>query len=142
MKKIRKGKKKLIILLLIIVAIIATVVIINIVKKPKSPEEPEYQDPIISLPETTYSNMEVKNIQMEYLKENNETEIRMEIHNTTSEKVEKEIFTVVWIGPNDEILAELGHTKIEDLDVDEVCSVSNILPGDLTTTKAVKLIKE
>lgn len=98
--------------------------------------------PTIPLPETTYSGMEVKNVQMEYLKENDETEIRMEIHNTTSEKIEKENFTVVWIGPNGETLGELGPTLIEDFNVGEVCSVSSILPGDLTTTKEVRLIKE
>lgn len=98
--------------------------------------------PTIPLPETTYSGMEVKNVQMEYLKENDETEIRMEIHNTTSEKIEKESFTVVWIGPNGETLGELGPTSIENLDIGEVCSVSSILSGDLTTTKEVRLIKE
>lgn len=145
MKKIRKGRKMLIILLIIFVAIIATIAITRTIKEskePKAPEEPEDQGTVIPLPETTYSDMEVKNVQMEYLKENDETEIRMEIHNTTSEKIEHEMFTVVWIGPNEEILAELGPTKIEDLDVGDVCSVSNILPGDLTSTKEVKLIKE
>lgn len=141
MKKIRKGKKKLIILLLIIVAIIATVVIINIVKKPKAPEEHEDQRKIISLPETTYSDMEVKNVQMEYLKENNQTEIRMEIHNTTSEKIEKEDFDVVWIGQDGQPLTTI-ITQIIDLEVGEQHGVSVVLPGDLTSTKEIKLIKK
>lgn len=145
MKKIRKGRKMLIILLIIFVAIIATIAITRTIKEskePKAPEEPEDQGTVIPLPETTYSDMEVKNVQMEYLKENDETEIRMEIHNTTSEKIEHEMFTVVWIGPDDEILAKLGYTEITNLDVGESCNVSSILSGDLTTTKEVRLIKE
>lgn len=141
MKKVRKGKKMLIILLIAIVAIIATVVIVNIKKKQQTPSEPEAESEIIPLPETTYSEMEVKNVQMEYLKDNNETEIKMEIHNTTSNKIDKEKFDVVWIGPNEETLAKI-NTQIKDLDVGEQHNLSVILPGNLTKTKEIKLIEK
>ena len=75
---------------------------------------------------------------MEYLKDNNETMITLEIHNTTSNKVENERFDVLWIGPNDNILGQLP-TDISVLEVGEACEISVILPGDLTATKQIKL---
>ena len=72
MKKIRKGKKKLIITVIAIaVVMIAVILIVNIIKKNQEkqmPTETEKQQ-VIPLPETTYSDMKVTDIQMEYLKE-------------------------------------------------------------------------
>ena len=69
----------------------ATVVIVNIVnKQPETPQEPEEVQQVIQLPETTYNNMEVKNVQMEYLKDNDETIVKMELHNTTENVLENE----------------------------------------------------
>ena len=67
MKKMRKGKKLLLILLIAIAIILVVVGIVNIVKK--TPEKPGTTDetPVIQLPETTYSDMEVRNIILEYL---------------------------------------------------------------------------
>ena len=109
MKKIRKGKKMLIICFIAIVAIIAAVIIIsNIVnKEPGTAETPEEATIIIPLPETTYSNMEVKNIEMEYLKNNNETMVTMEIHNTTTNKVEKENLDAILIGEDENTLGQI-----------------------------------
>lgn len=140
MKKVRKGKKMLITMLLVVAVVLATIVIVSIVRKNKS-KEPENENTVITLPETTYSEMEVKNVQMEYLKDNDETEIKMEIHNTTSNKIEKEKFDVVWIGPDEKILGKI-NTQIKDLDVGEQHNLSVILPGNLTETKEIKLVKK
>ena len=70
MKKIRKSQKRLITIFIIIIAIIVIIGIVGFVLKRQAPEETENQDTIITLPETQYSDMEVKNVQMEYLKEN------------------------------------------------------------------------
>lgn len=143
MKKIRKGKKMLLIILIAIIAVIAAVVIINIVKNISSgPEVPiDETTQVIPLPETTYSNMEVKNIQMEYLKNNDQTMVTMKIHNTTENKVENERLDVVWIDQDEKILGQI-ETWIQKLDVGEQYEISVILDGDLTATKQVKLIKK
>lgn len=141
MKKMRKGKKMLLLLLIAIVVVIATVVIINIVNRHKEPEIPEDVNPVIPLPETTYSDMQVKNIQMEFLKDNNETMVSMEIHNTTSVKVENESLDAILIGPDDNTLGQL-QTYIKSLDVGEQYNISVVLKGDLTATKQIKLVKK
>ena len=85
--------------------------------------------------------MEVKNIQMEYLKNNDQTMVTMKIHNTTENKVENERLDVVWIDQDEKILGQI-ETWIQKLDVGEQYEISVILDGDLTATKQVKLIKK
>ena len=147
MKKIRKGQKKiLIILLAIMLLVIATILIVKLAdKKPQTPsgEEIEYE-PIIQLPDITYSGMEVKNIQVKLLRDNDEgrgeTVLSMEIHNTTSEKVENEKFTAILLGPNEEIIGQMP-TSITKLDVGEQFNTQVVLDGDLTAVKQIKLIE-
>lgn len=135
-------KKVLLLIFIVVVVIVGAIFIINkIVEKPETPELPE-TSPIIELPSTTYSNMEVKNIHMEYLKDNDQTVIRFDILNTTSKKVENQRFTTVLIGPDDEVLAEMPYTHIQDLDVDQQHALEVIFEGDVTATKQIKLIQK
>ena len=142
MKKMRKGKKMLLIFIIAVIVIIATVLIINLVKnKEPGTETPEEKQQIIQLPETTYSNMEVKNINMQYLKDNDETIVEMEIHNTTEVKVEDEDLDAILIGPNEEVLGQLP-TYIQELDVGNQYNISVIMKGDLTQATQIKLMKK
>ena len=142
MKKMRKGKKMLLFLIIAIIVIIAAILIINLVRNVKpGPQVPEEKEQIIKLPETTYSNMEVKNINMQYLKDNDETIVEMEIHNTTEVKVEDEDLDAILIGPNEEILGQLP-TYIQSLDVGEQYNISVIMKGDLTQAKLIKLMEK
>lgn len=147
MKKIRKGQKKiLIILLAIILLVIATVFIVKFVnKQPQTPSEEEIEyEPIIQLPNITYSGMEVRNIQVKLLRDNDEgrgeTVLSMEIHNTTSQKVENEKFTAILLGPDEEIIGQMP-TSIKKLDVGEQSNTQVVLKGDLTAVKQIKLIE-
>lgn len=142
MKKIRKGKKMLLIILVAIVFVIATVVVVNIVNKlTKEPEGPTELNQVIPLPETTYSDMQVKNIQMEYLKNQDKTMVTMEIHNTTKNKVENEYLDAILIGADENVLGQM-QTWIKNLDAGEQYNISVILKGDLTATTHIKLIKK
>lgn len=143
MKKVRKGKKILIVILIAIIVIVAAAIIITKIVK-KNTEKPTTQveeQQVIQLPETTYSDMEVKNIHMEYLKDNNETMITMSIYNTTSSKVEDENLNAILIGPDDNVLGQLP-TYIDKLDANEQYDISVIFKGDLTSTKQIKLEKK
>jgi len=147
MKKIRKGKKILLSLLAVVIIIIAIVLIIKLVnKKPiETPGTEIEYEPVIQLPEITYSGMEVKNIQVKLLKENDngkgETVLSMEIHNTTTEKVENEHFTAILVGPDGEILGQMP-TSITKLDVGEQFNTQVVLDGDLTAVTQIKLIEK
>lgn len=142
MNKMRKGKKMLILLLIaVIVVVIAAICIIKVINKiPQEPEVPDDTQQVIPLPETTYSNMEVKNISMEYLQNNDETMVSMEIHNTTETKVENENLTAMLIGQDGNVLGQMP-TWIQSLDVGEQYEISVILKGDLTATTQIKLVE-
>lgn len=142
MKKVRKGKKMLITALIAIVVVIAIILIVVQVRKNTKPSTPTEEDnQVIALPKTTYSGMEVSNIYMEYLKDNNETMITMTVTNTTSQKVEREVFNTILIGENENVLGQMGYTTISNLEVGEQHNISVIYKGDLTGTKQVKLEK-
>lgn len=143
MKKIRKGKKMLLTFFMaIIVIIIAVFVIKGIVNKtPGGVEKPEETPQVITLPETTYSNMEVKNVQMEYLKNNNETMVTMEIHNTTENTVSEEKLDAILIGKDENVLGQI-QTYIKKLEPGEQYEISVVLKGDLTATTQIKLVKK
>lgn len=142
MKKVRKGKKMLITALIVVIVVIAIILIVVQVRKNNKPSTPTEEDnQVIALPKTTYSGMEVSNIYMEYLKDNNETMITMTVTNTTSQKVEKEVFNTILIGDKENVLGQMGYTTISNLDVGEQHNISVIYKGDLTGTKQIKLEK-
>ena len=132
MKKVRKGKKMLILIsIAIILIIVATLIIIKVVhKKGKTPETPvEETQQVIQLPETTYSSMQVKNIRT------------MSIYNTTSNKVKDENLDAILIGPDGNVLGKI-QTFIKKLDVNEQYDISVVLKGDLTSAQQIKLEKK
>ena len=143
MKKVRKGKKILIVALIIaIVVIIAIVLIIkNVVNKNKDEEQPRTtQEEVITLPDTTYSDMQVNNINMEYLSDQDKTMVSMSILNTTNKKVEDESLNAILVGNDENVLGQM-ETWIQKLDVGETYDISVILNGNLTGTKLIKLEK-
>ena len=142
MKKVRKGKKMLILIAIAIIVIIAAILIITKVAKKKSttPETPVEEQQIIPLPETTTnSGMDVEKIYMEYLKDNDQTMITMRVTNNTSKKVADEEFNAILIGPDENVLGELRTGTNVDLNVGEQCEISVIYKGDLTATQRIKL---
>lgn len=147
MKKIRKGKKILLIALIAIVAVVIIVVAVKLINEAgKTPDVPVV-DQYVPLPETTYSEMEVKNIVMELRKGNaqdgkDETVVTFEIHNTTNEKIESQFFEAVLIDDDENVIARMQHNYVKNLDVDEVQRINVVYKGDLTATTHIKLIKE
>ena len=142
MKKVRKGKKMILMLIALIIAIIiVSIIVVQVRKNSKKTEENSPEEQVVTLPETTYSGMDVSDIYMEYLRDNDETMITMTVTNTTSESVENEVFSTILIGGEDNVLGQMGYVTISDLAVGEQQSISVIYKGDLTATKQIKLEK-
>lgn len=145
-RKVRKGKVILVgIAIVIIIAVIAAI-IINVINKnnkseSKKPEETTSKETVVyDLPDITYSEMQVTNIEMEYLEDNNETMVSMIINNTTENAVENESLTAYLIDGNGETV---GQTKtfISSLAPGGQYSITVILKGNLTSTAQIKLQK-
>ncbi len=128
-------------ILLIIVAIIAVIFTVKYFRnKPKEVALDENTEPSILLPDTTYSDMPVKDINMTFLKDNNETMISMVIDNTTQTHIQNESLNAILLDEKGEVLSKMS-TYINDLPVGESYSISVIQKGDLTATKSIQLQK-
>ena len=137
----KKNKKKLLLLAVTLVLIIAVIVIINVNKDKTKTETPSDTNPVYDFPDTSYSNMEVKYVQMEYLKNMNQTMVSFQINNTTTATIENENVNVLFINDNGEVLGTMT-TLINKLAPGEETAVSVIYKGDITGTTVIKLEKE
>lgn len=143
MRKTRKGKKIIgMILIAVVVLIIVVVAIVliskNVGKKEENPQQE--QQSVIPLPDTTYSDMEVTNIYMEYLDDQDQTMVSMSILNTTQTAVENESLNAILVGADGEVLGQM-QTWIQSLGVGEQYDISVILNGNLTGTQSIQLQK-
>ena len=137
----KKNKKRLILLAILLVIIAVVIVIVNVNKNIKNPETSKDTNPIYDLPDTSYSNMEVKYVQMEYLKNLDQTMVSFQVNNTTTKTIENENVNVLFINDNGEVLGTMT-TLINKLDPGEETAVSVIYKGDITVTTVIKLEKE
>ena len=142
MKKVRKGKKMLMFATIIVIAIIIAIVLIvtKVVNKKSDDTQTGNEESVISLPDTTYIDMQVNNIYMEYLADQDKTMVSMSILNTTTQKVEDESLNAILIGDNENVLGQM-ETWIQSLSAGEQYDISVILNGNLTGTKLIKLEK-
>lgn len=143
-RKIKKGKIILVVSIIIIIAIIG-IVIFKLVNKntesEKTRNEQQQEETVTyNLPDVTYSDMQVTNIEMEYLEDNNETMVSMIINNTTENPVSNETLTAYLIDANGQTVGQT-KTYIASLEPGGQYSISVILKGNLTTTTQIKLQK-
>lgn len=141
-REIKKGK--LIIAGIIVVAIIAIIVCL-VIKKDDTQGGKEQtgdgQENVYELPDLTYSDMQVTNVEMEYLPDNNQTMVTFLINNTTQNNVSKESLTAYLIDSNEETVGQI-KTYIEALAPGEQYSISVVMTGNLTSTAQIKLVKD
>lgn len=146
MKRERKNKriKKAILIVCLVIAVIAIILILVKVLNKNNDDSINIdgeQRELYTLPDTSYSGMEVSNVEMEYLKEDESTMVTMRITNTTNLKVENENFTAVLLNSNGDVLGSVP-TSIETIEAGGVYEVSVVIRGDLTSATQVKLEKQ
>ena len=140
-RKLRKGKVILtVVSILVLIAVIVAIFLFVKNRGENTPSGQEQDIEVYDLPSVTYSDMQVTNIEMEYLKNNNETMVSMIIDNTTQNTVSKESLTAILLDKDGNSLGET-RTYIESLAPGEKYSISVILKGDLTATTQIRLQK-
>ena len=128
-------------LLIIIVVIVMSVIVVKKIKQNnQTTSENTETNNIVALPDTTYSDMEVKDIEMEYLDKTNETMVSMVIENTSENNVEKEKVEALLVDKDGNVLGQT-QTYIEILTKGQQYRISVVLKGDLTATATIKLQK-
>ena len=143
-RQIKKGKIAAVVIALIVV-VIAVVLVVKFINKDteesKSKGQQQKQEAMVyDLPDVTYSEMQVTDIEMEYLEDNNETMVSMIINNTTENQVENESLTAYLIDANGETVGST-RTYIASLAPGGQYSITVILKRNLTTTTQIKLQK-
>lgn len=147
-RKIKKGKI-IAVLAVAVIIVIAVVLVVKFVNKDTDDgkggsgaagQQTQEQAVVYDLPDVTYSDMQVTDIEMEYLEDNNETMVSMIINNTTENQVENESLTAYLIDANGETVGQT-RTFISSLAPGAQYSITVILKGNLTTTKQIKLQK-
>ena len=146
-RKIKKGKI-IAVLAAVVVIVLAIVLVVKLVNKDTEEgkgsgaagQQGQEQAVVYDLPDVTYSEMQVTDIEMKYLEDNKETMISMIINNTTENAVENESLTAYLIDANGETVGQT-RTFISSLAPGGQYSITVILKGNLTTTKQIKLQK-
>lgn len=143
-RQIKKGKIAAVVIALIVV-VIAVVLVVKFINKDteegKTKGQQQKQEAMVyDLPDVTYSEMQVTDIEMEYLEDNNETMVSMIINNTTANQVENESLMAYLIDANGETVGST-RTYIASLAPGGQYSITVILKGNLTTTTQIKLQK-
>ncbi len=145
-ERIQKSEKKLktiiIMVVLLIIIVVAIVLIVKNRKKEETPPATTNQPEMVGtvLQDTTYEQMQVKNIVLECLEENNETMVSMVIVNTTKRNVQQEKLTATLIDEDGKQLGSI-RTLIDSLPSGGEYSISIVLKGNLSETKNIVLNK-
>lgn len=140
-KSEKKSKRILIIVLILIMLIIAIIAIIKSRKKETPPDTTEPKMVGTQLEDTTYEEMKVTNIELQYLEENNETMVTMLIVNNTERDVEKEHLIATLLNSEGRQL-KTTRTYIESLPKGKEYSISIVLKGNLNETTNILLKKD
>lgn len=137
MEKLNKTKliAIIIIVLVIITAIILGVIFANSGKEGKL----ESKAGSISSTDSEFEALKVKNIELTYSEERNETILDFVIENTTDAKVEKSTIEIQLLDENDGLIAGV-ETYVETIDEKGVHPVNMMLAGNIQGIKKIKLV--
>lgn len=146
MAKEQKIKKRKVILVVVMLAIVLAISLgifytVKYFKNKGNVDTKELEsNNAIELPDTTYNNMKVTDVEMEFLKENNETMVSMVIENTSKNKIENEKVDAMLLDKDGKTLGKT-ETFVSVLEPMQEYRISVILKGDLTATTTIKLQK-
>lgn len=138
MEKINKTKLVMIIIIALVVIAAITIAIIAI-NNNNGEEGSESKAGSISLTESEFEPLSVKDIELTYSEERNETIIDFAIKNKTEEKVEKLTIEIQLLDENEGIIAGV-ETYVETIDANGEHKVNMMLAGNIQGIKKIKLV--
>lgn len=138
MEKLNKTK---LIAIIIIVLVIITAIILGVIFANSGKEENETGSKAgsISSTDSEFEALKVKNIELTYSEERNETILDFVIENATDAKVEKSTIEIQLLDENDGLIAGV-ETYVETIDEKGVHPVNMMLAGNIQGIKKIKLV--
>ena len=147
MRRRNKNKQilKLLIVILLLALIIAGIIIaVKVFKKNDNDEEKineTTEEQVFKLPDTSYSGMNVTNVELEYREDNKQTMVSMIIKNTSEKTVDQQQFWVYFYDKNGNEMTR-ALTTITEMKPNDEHNISIVLTGDFTSISKVELKKD
>lgn len=137
-----KLSSKKIILITIISLVVIAVVILGVIlfAKNKGENKDNTRTGAISLTESEFEALKIKNIEVTYKEDTSETVIDFEIENTTDKSVEKQTIDIQLLDENEGVIAGV-QTYVETIDPKGSHKVDLMLAGNIEGIKKIKLVK-
>ena len=134
------NKTKLVIIIILVLVVIAAI-ILGVIFLNKSQENPSSSSTgTISNTESEFEPLTIKDIEVRYVEERNETVLDFVIENLTDEKVENQEINIHLLDENDTLTSGLT-TTITTLDAKGNQPINITLGGNIQGIRKIKLVK-
>ena len=137
-----KLNTKKIIIIVIIALVVVSAIILGIIFLGKNNVEEGKggETGTISLTESEFEPLKVKDIEVTYKEDGSETVIDFGIENTTDEKVEKQTINIQLLDKDNGLIAGV-ETYVETIDAKSTHKVNMMLAGNIQGIEKIKLVK-
>lgn len=138
MEKINKTK---IVIMIIVALVVIAAIILGVIFLGKNKEEKvENEGASISKTESEFEPLSIKDIELKYIEESNETKLEFLIHNSTDEKIENQKMKIHLLDENESLISGLD-VDVATIDPKGDYKVDITLGGNIQNIKKIKLVK-
>lgn len=137
-KKINKSK--LVIIIIIALVVIAAIILGIIFLGGNNDEDPFANAGSISKTESEFDPLTIKDIELKYVEERNETILDFSIENKTDDKLENQTIKIHLLNENEQLVSGL-ETKVSTIDPKGSHRVNITLAGKIQGITKIKLVK-
>lgn len=135
------NKTKLVVIIIIALVVIAAITLgVIFLGKGNNGEETNSKAGTISNTDSEFEALRVKDIELKYREESNETILDFAIENTKEEKAEKLTIQIQLLDENDNLISGI-ETYVETIDGKSEHKVNMTLGGNIQGIKKIKLVK-
>lgn len=133
------NKTKLVIIIIVALVVIAAITL-GVIFLGKKEEDPYAKAGTISKTDSEFEALRVKEIELKYVEESNETKLDFAIENLTDEKIEKQEIKIHLLDENEALISGLT-VNVATIDPKGSYKVNITLGGNIQTIKKIKLVK-
>lgn len=134
------NKTKLVVIIIIALVVIAAITLCVIFLGGKNNDETFANAGSISKTESEFDPLTIKDIELKYVEERNETILDFSIENKTDDKIENQTIKIHLLNANDELISGL-ETKVSTIDPKGSHKVNITLAGNIQGITKIKLVK-
>ncbi len=136
----RKLNKTKLVIAIIVALVVIAAIILGIIFLGKNKEKKSENAGSISKTESEFKALSIKDIELTYVKESNETKLEFGIENLTDEKIENQKLKIHLLDENESLISGLDY-DIAIIDSKGTYNVDITLAGNIQNIKKVKLVK-